>query len=196
MSLEGLLRELDKTKRDEQEKSLALVREQYDAIIRAKEEEIASLREEIATLRNWLDHSALPAFNPISRREDSMGLIKLNFGEDKPCPDMWNPGERDMIESIQPRKEEPTEHSVPPEPQEDIFSLARESLSLPEPEPQESQALPEPPSPETEPEPAPESVPYEMSDDNLSGDVKIPSPKRVRRSTRKRASKPKTKKKK
>ena len=205
MSLEGLLRELDKTKSHEHEKNLALVREQYDAIIRTKEEEIASLKEEIATLRSWLDHSALPAFNPISRREDSMGLIKLNFGEDKPCPDMWSPGEKEMVESIQPRKEEPAES------QEDIFSFSRESLTLPEPvvqDVEEVAELPEPPAPkpelplgepETEPEPAPslDDAPEGMGMDGSPVDVKIPSPKRASlkrpkegKTPKKRASKP------
>ena len=105
MSLEGLLKELDQTRKIEQERAVALVREQHEALLRAKDEEISALKEEIATLRDWLDHSALPAHNPISRRSDSMGLIKINFGKDKPCPEMWSPGEKNMLDAI-PRNSE------------------------------------------------------------------------------------------
>ena len=85
MSLEALVKEIEQSRMKEQERWMATMREQYRAIVRAKDEEIAALRDEIDTLRSWLDHSALPATNPISKRKDSTGLIKLNFGRDKPC---------------------------------------------------------------------------------------------------------------
>ncbi len=106
MSLEGLLKELEHKKAEEQERRLEDVREQYEKALQSKEQEISSLKEEIDTLRNWLDHSALPAFNPVSKRKDSMGLIKMNFNPDKPCPEMWGPGEKDLLESV-PREREP-----------------------------------------------------------------------------------------
>ena len=100
MSLEGLLMELDKKKTHDLEKQIQMLSEQHDANLRAKDEEISGLREEIETLRCWLDSSALPAFNPISKRNDSLGLVKMNFGKDKPCPELWSPGEKELLASV------------------------------------------------------------------------------------------------
>jgi hypothetical protein len=140
MSLEGLVKEIDEARKREQTRWMSLVREQYESIIRSKDEEISSLREEIETLRRWLDHAALPAVNPISKRPDSLDLIKLNFGKDRPCPDVWAPGEKDNLESIGRDNEMPTEKGPeipgPPEAPADV--------PLP--------SLPEPPKPER-PEP-------------------------------------------
>jgi hypothetical protein len=149
MSLEGLLKELDKTRRDEQERMIASIREQNEALIRAKDEEISVLKEEIATLRCWLDHSALPAHNPISKRKDSMGLIKMNFGKDKPCPDMWSPGEKDMLDSIPSNKEPESEWPEPPKLEESSQSEPGPIDPMPDPpipEPNE-EALPVSPKP-------------------------------------------------
>lgn len=118
MSLEALVKEIEQSRMKEQERWMATMREQYRAIVRAKDEEIAALRDEIDTLRSWLDHSALPATNPISKRKDSTGLIKLNFGRDKPCPDMWKPGEKELLKSVKrnPKEPEPrTEAATAPE---------------------------------------------------------------------------------
>lgn len=142
MSLEGLLKELDDAKKREQDKQIELVKQEHEAALRAKDQEIASLKEEIETLRNWLDHSALPAFNPISDRSDSMGLVKMNFGEDRSCPDLWSPGEKALLDVVKrrtpdsvdnpedrhpipdaPPKPEPTaDEGAGPEPNEDISS--------------------------------------------------------------------------
>jgi hypothetical protein len=149
MSLEGLLKELDRTRRDEQEKMISLMKEQSEAMIRAKDQEIASLRDEITTLRNWLDHSALPAANPISKRSESMGLIKMNFGRDKPCPEMYSPGEREMLESVRKRESwsgiPGAGFSVGSE--EPVFSQSQESPSREPLRPE----LPHAPLPEREP---------------------------------------------
>jgi hypothetical protein len=114
MSLEGLVKDIEEARIKEQERWMATMKEQYDAIVRAKDEEIAALRDEIETLRSWLDHSALPATNPISKRRDSTGLIKLNFGKDKPCPEMWKPGEKDLLSSVRrkPKQPEPLPEAV------------------------------------------------------------------------------------
>jgi hypothetical protein len=100
MSLDKLLKELDKNKLRDQERQVALVREQYDSMLRAKEEEISALKEEIDTLRSWLDCAALPAYNPIKNRPDALELVKMNFGKEKPCPDLWSPGEKPLIDSL------------------------------------------------------------------------------------------------
>ncbi len=100
MSLEGLVKEIEDARKMEQARWMATIREQYESTIRAKDEEISVLRNEIETLRRWLDHSALPAANPISKRPEALGLIKLNFGKDKPPPEMWMPGEKDIMDSI------------------------------------------------------------------------------------------------
>ena len=144
MSLEGLLKELDRTRRDEQDKMISLMKEQFEAMLRAKDQEIASLRDEITTLRNWLDHSALPAANPISKRSESMGLIKMNFGSDKSCPEMYSPGEKEMLESL--RRKEPW-----PEISGAGFSDAHAALSS-EPLSHELPDMPHAPFPEREPE--------------------------------------------
>ncbi len=100
MSLESLAKELDNARKANQARWMNTIREQHESVIRAKDEEISSLRGEIETLRRWLDSSALPALNPVPDRSKSMGLIGLNFGENKPCPDIWSPGERDILDSI------------------------------------------------------------------------------------------------
>lgn len=109
MSMEILLSRLNESNRKDYERQATLLREQYEALIRAKDNEIATLRDEICTLKNWLDHSALPAANPISNRSDSMGLVKMNFGDDKKCPELWSPGEKEMLNSIK------CEESIMPE---------------------------------------------------------------------------------
>jgi hypothetical protein len=136
MSLEGLARQLEEARKREQQRWLSMMKEQHDAIVRAKDDEISSLREEIETLRSWLDHSALPASNPISKRLDSMGLIKLNF-DDKPAPEFWRPGEKALLDSI--KKEELPEIAMPEPPKPDP-----PEVTLPEP--------PKPPAPEALPE--------------------------------------------
>jgi len=152
MSLEGLLKELDRKRRDEQDRMISLMREQSEAMIRAKDQEIASLRDEILTLRSWLDHSALPAANPISRRSDSMGLIKMNFGKDKPCPDMFSPGERELLESVRKEEVPCSSHDASPFPEESqpLFAF-RDAPGLKSPS-DEKQGMPfAPVPPEREP---------------------------------------------
>jgi hypothetical protein len=100
MSLEEIVRDIEVAKKKQTERCISLLNEQKEAIIRSKDEEIAALKEEIDTLRNWLDHSALPVANPISKRKDSLNLIKMNFGNDKPAPEMWEAGEKELIESV------------------------------------------------------------------------------------------------
>lgn len=106
MSLEGLVRDLEEAKKKEQFRWFNMVKQQYDNIVKAKDDEIAALKEEIETLRGWLDHSALPAMNPISKRPEALGLIKLNFGQDKPVPEMWGPGEKELLDSVKIPNEE------------------------------------------------------------------------------------------
>jgi hypothetical protein len=102
MSLQALLKAIDESRKKESMVHIDSVKRQYEDMLQAKEQEIATLKEEIETLRCWLDHSALPAANPISKRMDSMGLIKLNFGQGKPCPELWEAGEKELMEKIRP----------------------------------------------------------------------------------------------
>jgi hypothetical protein len=177
MSLEGLVKEIEDARKMEQARWMAMIREQYESTVRAREEEIAALKEEIETLRHWLDHSALPAANPISKRPEALGLIKLNFGRDKPCPDMWNPGEKEVLDSI--------ERDRPDELREPDFPRFPDT---PEPVPQEPVpefSIPEPPKPdrihlpETEPDERQESGPIQIltgpeqpQDDNIPKQVR------------------------
>lgn len=141
MSLEGLVKEIEDARKMEQARWMAAIREQHEAAIRAKDEEISVLKDEIETLRRWLDHSALPAANPISRRPDALGLIKINFGDDRPCPDVWSPGEKEVLDSIgRERLGEST----------DKESALPEFPDIPEPKSPEvpETGLPEPPKPD------------------------------------------------
>ena len=118
MSLEGLLKELEKKKALEKQRQLESVMEKHAAELREKDLKISALMDELETMRCWLDHSALPAFNPISKRKDSMGLVKLNFNDDKPCPEMWLPGEKELLDSV--KKEPIVEEDqvpIPPAPE-------------------------------------------------------------------------------
>ena len=114
-------------------------------------QEIAALKDEIETLRSWLDHSALPAMNPISKRPDSLGLIKLNFGKDKSPPELWRPGEKELMNSAERKPEEelswPATDASPPEEFPELKPL--EPLEPPEFSPEETEPpkIPEAPKP-------------------------------------------------
>lgn len=175
MSLEDLLKELDKTKSKEQDLKEDALRDKHAAEIRSKEEEIFSLKEEIDTLRCWLDHSALPAANPISKRKDSMGLIKMNFGKDKPAPDFWAPGEKALLDSIQP-DQEPEPAQIPQqEPAQEALPSQEvpleERLPLFSPEEPIIREIPEAPEPTRDEEPPEIEEPFL---DNDAGKPSIP----------------------
>ena len=103
MSLEGLLAEMEKKKKLNHEAQVDVLKEKHAAEIKSKDKEIECLKEEIECLKDWLDHSALPAFNPISKRNDAMGLVKMNFSPEKKTPELWQPGEKELLESVERR---------------------------------------------------------------------------------------------
>ncbi len=207
MSLEGLVKEIEDARKMEQARWMALMREQHESTIRAKDEEIAALKDEIETLRSWLDHSALPAANPISKRPEALGLIKLNFGKDKPPPEMWRLGEKELLDSVERKSpdkitdeelEEAESLGVrPPEVPETILPEPPEPdrVHLPEPEPTESHEVKLPEQEPFEPQEAslPEPEPHE------AGKTKTPRPvkaarkiSRLRGSRTRRAKRPRS----
>jgi hypothetical protein len=187
MSLEGLVKDIEEARKKEQERWMAMMREQYEAIIRAKDEEIAALRDEIETLRSWLDHSALPAMNPISKRPDSTGLIKLNFGKDKPPPEMWRPGEKDLLDSV--KRKGPGE--ITDEELEEAESMEARPAEVPR------TSIPEPPRPErTGPHQTGETRPTgpESSAPTLPKEIPEKEPLKAARETIRRVTRNRTKK--
>ena len=138
MSLEELVREIEESKKRESMREILSIQEQHEMILRAKDREISELREEIETLRSWLDHSALPAANPISKRNDSLNLIKMNFGKDKETPEFWSPGERELLQALEskfPRNSEPDGGIEPaPEPEREEALPGPMELKIPESE--------------------------------------------------------------
>ena len=204
MSLEGLVKEIEDARKMEQARWMALMREQHESTIRAKDEEIAALKDEIETLRSWLDHSALPAANPISKRPEALGLIKLNFGKDKPPPEMWMLGEKELLDSVERKSPD----KITDEELEEAESLGVRppevpETILPEPEPTESHEVKLPgPKPSESPEPEP-SEPQEASlpepEPHEAGKTETPRPvkaarkiSRLRGSRTRRAKRPRS----
>jgi len=193
MSLEGLLKELEKKKAMEKQRQLESVMEKHAAELAEKDSEISALKDELETMKCWLDNSALPAFNPISKRKDAMGLVRMNFSDDKPCPEMWLPGEKELLDSV---KKEPSlsEATIPTPPAPDMTPsedslLLERSLSSDLPPEIEK---PSPPTPDISERPEAPAPSLEI--DEIITELELDSSKPKKEATPKKASKAKPRK--